>query len=157
QTAQRRALALGVTNVRFAQAELETFETSDTFDAVIGRLVLLFLSDPAAILRRLRRCLRPDGVVALQEIDLSEAQQVLEMTKSEVYEGVGRWIFDAFKAGGAELNMGRQLPAAFLRAGLPRPTMIVGGRVESGPLSPAYDALAQIVRSLLPLIERAGL
>jgi hypothetical protein len=53
--------------------------------------------------------------------------------------------------------MGRQLLATFLRAGLPRPTMLAAARVESGPLSPAYDYLADIVRSLLPLIERAGI
>jgi hypothetical protein len=33
-------------------------------------------------------------------------------------------------------------------AGLPRPTMIAAARVESGPLSPAYDLLTGIVRSL---------
>ncbi len=52
ETARRRVASLGVTNARFEEADLATFETNQEFDAVVGRLVLLYLPDPAIVLRR---------------------------------------------------------------------------------------------------------
>jgi hypothetical protein len=52
--------------------------------------------------------------------------------------------------------MGSKLLGAFLNAGLPRPTMIAASRAESGPDSKVYAILAQIVQSILPLLERTG-
>jgi hypothetical protein len=49
------------------------------------------------------------------------------------------------------------LLAAFHGAGLPRPQMLLGARVESGPESAAYAALAGIARTLLPVIEANGI
>jgi ubiquinone/menaquinone biosynthesis C-methylase UbiE len=150
--AQGRAAGLGATNVRFDEAELQAFDTDQMFDAIIGRLVLLYLSDPAVLLRRLRDRVRPGGLLAFQEIDMSQISQV---PSSALFEQVVRWIQGAFAASGAELNMGTKLLATFLRAGLPRPTMISASRVESGPLSPAYDYVTRVLRSLLPLVEQA--
>jgi ubiquinone/menaquinone biosynthesis C-methylase UbiE len=153
ETARRRAVAVGAANVRFEEAELKSFDTTRTFDAVVGRFVLLFLADPAELLRRLRHCVRPGGVVAFHEMDVEASTQV---PASELHNRVIHWIHAACMASGTELNMGSKLLATFLRAGLPRPTMIAAARVESGPQSPAYDLLAGVVRSLLPLIERTG-
>jgi ubiquinone/menaquinone biosynthesis C-methylase UbiE len=49
--ARQRAAALGVQNILFEAAELDAYDTAKSFDAVIGRLVLLYLPDPAATLR----------------------------------------------------------------------------------------------------------
>ena len=76
---------------------------------------------------------------------------------SELFTRVRSWIIAGFTAGGAEPNMGRRLLLTFLRAGLPRPTMIATSRVESGPDSYAYAYTTGVLRSLLPLLERAGL
>ena len=57
-------------NVRFETVELDTFDTARRFDAVIGRLVLLYQPDPAATLRRFRNFLKSDGIMAFQEIDM---------------------------------------------------------------------------------------
>jgi ubiquinone/menaquinone biosynthesis C-methylase UbiE len=155
ETARRRAMALGLSNVRFEASELDTFNNDGRrFDALIGRLVLLFLPDPAATLRRFRNFLRPGGVIAFQEVDMD---QVSQFPASELFSRVGSWIVAGFKAGGAETNMGRRLLSTFLHAGLPRPTMIAASRVESGPDAYAYTYLTGILRSLLPLVERAGL
>ena len=81
---------------------------------------------------------------------------VSQAPASELFTRVRQWILGAFSAGGAELEMGSKLLPTFLRAGLPRPTMIAASRVESGPMSPAYEYLARTLRSLLPLIERGG-
>jgi SAM-dependent methyltransferase len=144
---------LGTRNVRFETAELDAFDTAEKFDAVVGRFVLLYQPDPIAVLRRFRNFLKPKGIIAFQEMDMGTASQV---PASETFTRVHSWILRGFKAGGTELNMGSKLLPAFLNAGLPRPTMIAASRVESGPDSKVYAILAQIVQSLLPLVERTG-
>jgi hypothetical protein len=52
--------------------------------------------------------------------------------------------------------MGSKLLKTFIAAGLPRPTMIAAARVESGPDTPIHALNAEVLRSLLPLLERAG-
>jgi precorrin-6B methylase 2 len=153
ETARRRAAALGMRNVRFETAELDAFDSAERFDAVIGRFVLLYQPDPIAVLRRFRNLLKPNGIIAFQEMDMETASQV---PTSETFTCILSWILGGFKAGGAELNMGSKLLGAFLNAGLPRPTMIAASRAESGPDSKVYAILAQIVQSLLPLVERTG-
>lgn len=154
ETARRRIAALGVTNARFEESDLAVFETDQKFDAIVGRLVLLYLPDPAGILRRLSRHLRPQAIVALQEFDMS---QVSQEPASELFMQMRRWILEAFRVGGAELDMGTKLYTTFLRAGLPAPNMIAATHVASGPTSPGYEYTVGVLRSLLPLIERSGL
>lgn len=153
ETARRRAATIGAGNVRFEIADLETFNSAELFDAVIGRLVLLYQPDPSATLRRFRNFLRPNGILAFQETDIETVSQV---PASDTFSRARAWILGAFTASGAELNMGSRLLSTFLNAGLPRPTMIAASRVESGPDSQAYASMAQIVRSLLPLLVRTG-
>jgi SAM-dependent methyltransferase len=152
EIARRRVASAGVKNVRFECVELNSVDTASTFDAVVGRLVLLYQPDPAATLRRLRKCLRPNGIVAFQEIDIDMAQ----VPPSELFDRMRSWIIASLRAGGANPDMGSNLLRTFLAAGLPRPTMIAATRVESGPDSLIYEHHAQIVRSLLPLAKRAG-
>jgi SAM-dependent methyltransferase len=154
ELARARAAALGARNVNFEAAELDGFDSVQTFDAVIGRLILLYLSNPAASLRRLRRFLKRGGIIAFQEMDMEPASEV---PASELFNRVRGWILGAFRAAGAELNMGSRMLPVFLGAGLPRPTMIASGRVESGPDSQAYDYVVRVLRSLLPELQRAGL
>jgi SAM-dependent methyltransferase len=91
---------------------------------------------------------------AIQEQDLSQASQ---SPPSELFQTVYSWISGAFDVGGAEREMGSKLHKAFLNAGLPRPTMMAMTPLTSGPDSPYYEFLTQIVRSMLPVIERARL
>ena len=154
ETARRRTAASHIGNVIFAAAELDAFDTDQTFDAVIGRLVLLYQRDPSAILRRFRRFLKPGGLVAFQEMDV---QLHLQVPASQLFTKVFSWIIGGHKADGSETNMGSKLHATFLKAGLPRPTMIMAARAESGPDSYTYAHLAGVIRSMLPLLERTGL
>src|SRR5215813_13904580 len=67
--AERRAI-WAVKNgwVRFQTSELDDFESTAPFDAVIGRLVLMYQHDPAALVRRLAGLVRPGGIVAFHEM-----------------------------------------------------------------------------------------
>src|SRR5215510_7804091 len=53
--ASARAAEHGLGWCRFAVADVETFATDERFDAIVGRLVLMYLKDPARTLRSLIR------------------------------------------------------------------------------------------------------
>jgi hypothetical protein len=52
--------------------------------------------------------------------------------------------------------MGLDLFRTFVAAGLGVPEMMMEARVEGGPDSEAYEYMAQLVTSLLPMIEKFG-
>ncbi|MFK0687809.1 class I SAM-dependent methyltransferase [Mesorhizobium sp. IMUNJ 23033] len=71
ETAERRAVAAGQCYwVRFASADFASFVPERKFDAIIGRLILMYLPEPAETLRRLAGFLRPGGIVAFQEMSM---------------------------------------------------------------------------------------
>jgi SAM-dependent methyltransferase len=68
--AQARARDAGLGNVSFLVQDLSEVAVAAPVDALVGRLVLMYLDDPAAALRRLLEGVRPGGVVAFQEMDM---------------------------------------------------------------------------------------
>ena len=61
--AQQRAKTAGLKNVRFLTADLDNFISQEKFDAVVGRLVLMYPPDPSAKLQGLAgRSTEPNGV-----------------------------------------------------------------------------------------------
>jgi ubiquinone/menaquinone biosynthesis C-methylase UbiE len=96
EVARRRAAAAGQASVRFEAAELDAFSAKQTFDAVIGRLVLSYLPDPAFMLRRLRRHVRPGGIIAFLEMATPLARSLPE---GPHYRQCMDWILAAFARG----------------------------------------------------------
>jgi SAM-dependent methyltransferase len=140
-------------NVDVTTADLEVLDIEGQFDAIIGRMVLAYLPDPAACLHRLRDHLRPGGVVAFQELVLWLAHACPEGPLLRRCTG---WILDVFARSGLDIETGARLHAMFLAAGLPAPQMLVLGRAEGGWQSPVYDYIAETLRSLTPAAERLG-
>jgi predicted O-methyltransferase YrrM len=152
ETARRRAKGLGLENVAFVTADVSSFEIDRKFDAAIGRLILLYLSDPSTILRRLSSRVRPGGVMVFQEMDMST---FLPPGSPALRTRVLTWVYDAFGAAGAQREMGPRLPDIFVNAGLPRPEMIAGQRVTGGSDPDPHAVIAGLARSLLPVMEQA--
>lgn len=71
EIARARAQAARLTQVSFVESDLTDLVLDDTFDAVVGRYILQHLRDPVLALRQLLRHLRPGGIVAFQEADLT--------------------------------------------------------------------------------------
>lgn len=152
--ASARAAEMGLGWCRFAVADVDAFATDERFDAVVGRLVLMYLSDPARTLRSLVRHLRPGGIVAFHEIVLSSMRCVPPVP---LMRRVERWVITAFERAGAELDMGLRLDATFRAAGLPPPECHAAARPVAGADSAGYAVLAAVTRSLLPSIEKFGI
>ena len=151
--ASQRAAQAGLTNVYFLTQDLTELTLEESVDALIGRLVLMFFVDPALLLRRLIRFLKPNGLVIFHELDIDGA-------KSEpvchLFETTVARIKQTSVRAGSDIQTGLKLHRIFQEAGLPRPQMIQGARVENGPDSEVYSAITQLTRTLLPLMERTG-
>ncbi|MDX1520656.1 MAG: class I SAM-dependent methyltransferase [Anaerolineae bacterium] len=152
--ASQRGQAAGLTNVHFITHDLSTFTIDKPVDALIGRLVLMYFADPAVILRRLTRFLKPGGLVVFHEIDTSGSKSE---PACELFTTAVERIEQTLTRAGADIKMGLKLARVFQEAGLPRPQMIQGARVENGPDSEAYTVVTQLTRTLLPLMERTGI
>src|SRR6185295_18153198 len=70
EKARRRAEQLELRNVEFVHGDIRTTSLSGPCDAAVGRLVLLYCADPAATLARIATQVRPDGIVAFQEMEM---------------------------------------------------------------------------------------
>jgi len=153
QTACRRTNAAGKRWVHFTATEIDEFNTDEKFDALIGRLILMYLPDPAATLRRLSGLLRADGAAVFQEMAMPLARSVPEGPQ---FRKCMHWIIATFQRAGFAIDMGGCLLATYNAAGMSTPQMIAAGRVEGGAESKAYEYMASTVRSLLPTMERVG-
>jgi ubiquinone/menaquinone biosynthesis C-methylase UbiE len=147
---ERRAELCQTANIWFVEADLNTFEPFGNFDAIIGRFVLHYVPGRVSMLRRLSQSLRPGGVMAMQEYDISSFAQAPE---SPLFAQFRQWIIDGFKSAGAELDTGSKLYATFLQAGLLGPQMTSAQLVHCGPETTGYEHATQVLRSLLPSVE----
>jgi len=152
--AKRRADHAGKGSwVEFRTAELDSFDSARTFDAVIGRLVLMYLPDPAAALRRLLGFVVPGGLAVFHEMAMPMSRSVPE---GPLFRRSIDWLRDTFRAAGFETDMGSKLAGTFVAAGLPQPQLTLGGIAGSGPDTPVHNYLVGTLRSLLPMGERFG-
>src|SRR4051794_30488720 len=67
--ARARAHARSLRYVDFREGDPREMTFERPFDAVVGRYVLQFNTDPTAMLRKLAGHLRPGGVMAFHELD----------------------------------------------------------------------------------------
>ncbi|SAK65858.1 biotin biosyntehsis-like protein [Caballeronia temeraria] len=154
EKARERARHAGLDNVRFQVASVADFDLAESVDAIVGRLILLHLPDPAATLRRLAAQAGADTLFVFHEMDMSTARS---MPESPLCTQGLHLILETFARAGVETDMGSKLYSTFRRAGLPGPRMLLSARFEGGPDSFAYQYLAEVLRTLLPLAERFGI
>jgi len=153
-TARRRVQAAGATHVTFINGAIDELELADDFDAIVGRLVLIYLADPASALRKLMPRLQSGGIVAFQEIDWSSGP--VAWPPSPLLEQVWQWIPEMFRRAGLNPHVGLSLHNTLVDAGLPIPSMRLEAPVGGGPDFAGYDYFAAGLRSNLPQIVRFG-
>jgi ubiquinone/menaquinone biosynthesis C-methylase UbiE len=154
ETARARARAAGLANVTFLTGDFRTLALPDDFDAAVGRLVLLYVADPAEALRVAAGRVRAGGIVAFQEPDLSlphawGAAGLLPPFARQLWA----WVYRVFAASGAHVAMGTQLPSAFERAGLGAPELSLYAPLGGAADWPGFAYAQESFRSLLPLLE----
>ena len=154
EVARARADAARCRNVYFRVGDLDEMKFDEPFDAVIGRFVLIFQNDPAAMLAKLVKHVRPGGLICFHEIDLEGCQS---FPPSPVYDSCCRWLRQTIRLLGLDPRMGMKLHSAFVSAGLPVPTLrleaVIGGGTNS---LDSVRLAAEVVPILLSEILRLG-
>jgi SAM-dependent methyltransferase len=157
ETARRRARAAGYPNVEFLAGDLLGVPLDDDFDAIVGRLILCHLPQPAATLRALLPHLRPGGVAAFHDLDLTT--DGMASPPSPLHQQILGWAKAALVSGGVEIAAGTKLHHIFLDAGLDAPELqvyaLMGG---SRPFIEEYTGyVVDTIRTLLPLLVKGGI
>jgi SAM-dependent methyltransferase len=141
-----------ISNVRFMQGDAQTLDgLADRFDAAVGRLVLMYLPDPAAALRRIAGLVRPGGLVCFHEGDMAY-DWAAPMTP--LWTQIRTWFLAALERANAATRMGLSLYPTFVAAGLPAPELRLECAVGGGEKAWAW---ANVMRGVLPLLERFGI
>src|SRR3984957_12151942 len=126
--ARLRAGQRGLAQVQFIEGDFYDPAPGGPFDAIVERLSLWLLPDPAEVLRRQATVLRPGGLVAPIEGDLSTWRSLPE---TALYTQMRSWTLEAFARAGMAFN-GQRLWAILEEAGL-RPLGMIGIQVHIGP------------------------
>jgi SAM-dependent methyltransferase len=155
QTARARAAAAGMENVSFVVGDAASAELDRDFDAVVGRCVLFFAGEPAALVRRLTGWVRDGGIVAFQE-PANATLAPMSLPHSPLLERLWAWILETYRRAGMDLYMGLRLRGIFARAGLPAPEMHLDAAVGGGRDWPGYEYMARLIRTILPQITKLG-
>lgn len=148
--ARARAAEAGLHNVTFTQSDVSQVASSKPFDATVGRLILLFLPDPVAVLRSLYQLVRPGGIFAFQEPSWATA---LTLTVHlPLWHACTSLIRETFERSGADPEMGLHLYWMFQEAGLPSPKV----HMEM-PLGNDPEWIYGVLCSLRPRMEQLNL
>jgi SAM-dependent methyltransferase len=126
--ARLRARERGLAQVQFLEGDIHDPAPGGPFDAIVERLVLWAVPDPAALLRQQAKVLRPGGLVVPIEADLSPIRSLPETALMTQFKS---WLVDALASAGMVM-LGPRLWAIAEEAGL-RPLGMVGIQPHFGP------------------------
>jgi ubiquinone/menaquinone biosynthesis C-methylase UbiE len=112
--AREQAAEHGLPNVEFRFADITATDLQPEFDLVHARFLLSHLSNPSAALTRMRKALRPGGIVVVEDVDFRG-----HFTHPEC-AALGRYVelyTECARRRGADANIGPRLPTLLEEAG----------------------------------------
>jgi len=152
--ARTRAADHGFSTVRFQQTTVGDLALDQPVDAVIGRLILMHLPDPVESLRQLAGLVRPGGIVAFSEFDMTGARGVPE---APLWLSARDTIIETFTSMGLDATFAVTLPALFKRAGLSTPQLALGAPIGGPDHAELIAFVVETLQSLRPARDRLGL
>lgn len=154
EMARERARFGGHRNVDFVTGDIADPQVAGKFDAIVGRIVLMYLPDPVAVLARLRSLLRLQGLIVMQEGDLTTIGAEPEFP---LMKQVKEWILAGFGLSGAATQMGSRLCHVMHRAGFSPEGSWVSQPSYVGAQFTQLDWFSDLLRTLLPALEAQGI
>ena len=151
--ATSRAEAANLKQVQFVVGDIHEYQTEEPFDAIVGRLVLLYQADPVRTLQRISQLVKKEGIVLFQEFDLSAAHC---LPPTESFDRATGIINDTFTKARMDINLGGKLFSYFESAGLPSPQGIAFQRVFGKPDQAAINYILTTIKSLEPFAIKLG-
>ena len=153
ELARARAVEKGFSTVHFMQSTIDAIALDEPVDAVIGRLILMHLPDPAATLRQLSNWVRPGGVIAFAENDITDTRSIPDMP---LFGQVTAGIVRAFEAMGLSPRFGTTLHAVFQDAGLGAPQLTLGTPIGTAADTDILAYAAEVWRLVSPIAQQLG-
>jgi SAM-dependent methyltransferase len=153
ELARVRAAEQGLSAVHFTRSAIDAIALDEPVDAVVGRLILMHLPDPAATLRRLSSFVRPGGVIAFSENDITGARSIPDMP---LFGQVTAGIVRSFEAMGLSPRFGTTLHTIFTDAGLGAPRMTLGTPIGTAADTEILAYAAEVWRLVSPIAQQMG-
>lgn len=154
ETARERARFGGHKNVDFFVGDVTDPQVPGKFDAIVGRIILMYLPDPVAALAKLKSLLRLQGLIVMQEGDLTSIGAEPECPLMTQVRG---WFLEGFARTGVATQMGSRLASVMHRAGFMPEGSWVSQPSYVGPLLTQLDWFSDLTRTLLPTLESYGI
>lgn len=154
ERARTMAMQRGIRNVTFQVGDAASIRFDTSFDAIIGRFVLMYQDDPVASLRNLMRSLREGGLVAFQELDSTVCRS---WPPSPVFDEAARWLMEGLRCSGARPELGLEMHSLYLDCDLPAPKMRHDAVVSGEGDASVYKLVAEAVRSLQPTLTKLNI
>ncbi|PYV51882.1 MAG: hypothetical protein DMG98_25245 [Acidobacteria bacterium] len=150
ECAVARAQDQGISNVKFLEGDPAVLEFDRQFDAVVGRLVLMYYPDPVDAIRKLAQHVRRGGLIIFQEFDMENARS---FPTAPTFDRAVGWMKQTLSATNTRIQLGLELYSVFLAAGLPGPKLRMDALIGGGSEFPC-EILAAAIQSLLPMMEK---
>ena len=145
--ARSQTAEAGIPNIEYVQANLHTYQPDlDSFDAIVGRRVLMYLRTPEEVLQRLISGLRRNGVCAFQE----QARNVSSdrIGHWPLHDQLFAWVWETVQREGANPKLGLILPGILRRLGLVVEQIAAAAGVVG--FEQGHYPLHSIVESMIP-------
>jgi len=152
--ASARAREQGLHHVHFAEGNVAVDRSGESYDAVVGRHILIHTPDPLAIIRTARSLLKPGGVAVFQEFDFSVVHH--PFPEAPLHDRLHD-IFREFFGRATHGNIGTRLFRLFTQAGFSSPQCRVEYPMDGGASSPYYEWIAESFRSIMPRAAALGI
>ena len=113
--AREEATALRLVNVDYRVGNLLTDTIGERFDAIYARFLLSHLSNPELGLARMVACLKPGGLIVLEDVDFSGC---FCHPPRAAFADYVRWYEESARRRGADSHLGVRLPSLLAEAGI---------------------------------------
>jgi len=154
-TLERARARIAGRSVELVHGVLPEIEVTGTFDVICGRLILMYLPDPVAVLRRVSdRYLAPDGRLAFVEYDLRAALSVPAPALGHRCLDTMRKVFEGARCA---TDLGLRLPDVFAAAGFARPSLEAMLWTATSDDDIGFEMMADVLRAIQPIAAQLGL
>lgn len=154
--ARKRAADAGIAHATFIQGDISTPPMDAPFDVAIGRYVLMYQSDPVAVVRSIARAIRPGGAVAFHELNMFDG------AKGDIWPQPPGGGGDAQQTMGAGIlknvqnHMGVRLPEVFASAGLDISDWGFEGAAPIAPMTARKEGMERVLQAARNARRAAG-
>ena len=155
EIARARVAAEKLTQVRFESTTVDAYIAERPYDAVVGRHILIHAADPFEWILKMKTVLRPGGIAAFQEYDLSYFPPI--EPELPLFSELREFMVLLFRRAVAYSDAGARLYHWMQLAGLSNIRSAAECLMSGGPESPYYEWFAETVRSVAPLLQSLGI